>query len=73
MQSILIADDDEFFRMALRAILRSELRFGEVVETASLDEAFERLAERDDISLALDPAPFLDTQDQPEVRHRRDR
>lgn len=49
----LIADDDEFFRIALRTILTSELDFPEVVETASLDDAIEQLAARDDISLAL--------------------
>jgi DNA-binding NarL/FixJ family response regulator len=49
----LIADDDEFFRIALRTILTGELGFSEVIETASLDGAIERLPERDDISLAL--------------------
>lgn len=49
----LVADDDEFFRVALRAILRGELRFAEVVETASLDEAVVVLSDRNDISLAL--------------------
>ena len=49
----LIADDDEFFRIALSAILTSRLKFSEVVQTASLDEAVEKLSARDDISLAL--------------------
>lgn len=49
----LIADDDEFFRIALRTILKSQLSFREVIETASLDDAIEQLAERSDISLAL--------------------
>lgn len=49
----LIADDDEFFRIALRTILKSELGFPDIVETASLDDAIEQLAGRDDISLAL--------------------
>jgi DNA-binding NarL/FixJ family response regulator len=49
----LIADDDEFFRMALRAILSKKLLFSEVIETSFLDEAVERISERDDISLAL--------------------
>lgn len=49
----LIADDDEFFRIALGFILRSKLNFTEVIETGSLDEAIERLSEREDISLAL--------------------
>lgn len=49
----LIADDDEFFRIALNAILKSKLGFTEVVEAGSLDEAIERLSDRDDVSLAL--------------------
>jgi DNA-binding NarL/FixJ family response regulator len=49
----LIADDDEFFRIALAAILENQLGFTDVVEAGSLDEAIERLADRDDISLAL--------------------
>lgn len=49
----LIADDDEFFRMALTTILTSKLRFAEVVQAASLDEAVEKLTARSDISLAL--------------------
>lgn len=49
----LVADDDEFFRIALRTILQSELGFEEVIETASLDQAIEQLAERENVSLAL--------------------
>ncbi|QLL66298.1 LuxR C-terminal-related transcriptional regulator [Sinorhizobium mexicanum] len=49
----LIADDDEFFRIALGFILKSKLHFTEIIETGSLDEAIERLSERADISLAL--------------------
>lgn len=49
----LVADDDEFFRIALRTILRSELGFADIIETGSLDEAIEQLAERDDITLGL--------------------
>ena len=49
----LIADDDEFFRIALGFILKSKLRFAEIIETGSLDEAIERLSEREDVSLAL--------------------
>lgn len=49
----LIADDDEFFRLALAAILTAELGFVEVVQTASLDEAIEKLSARKGISLAL--------------------
>lgn len=52
-QVALIADDDEFFRMALSTILTSKLQFTEVVQAASLDEAVEKLSGRGDISLAL--------------------
>jgi DNA-binding NarL/FixJ family response regulator len=49
----LIADDDEFFRMALRVILIEKLGFGDVVEAESLDDSVEILSKRSDISLAL--------------------
>jgi DNA-binding NarL/FixJ family response regulator len=49
----LIADDDEFFRIALGTILKNELDFIEVIETGSLDEAIERLSDHGDITLAL--------------------
>lgn len=52
-KAALIADDDEFFRMALRVILTERLGFSEVIEASSLDDAVERLSARDDISLAL--------------------
>lgn len=52
-QVALIADDDEFFRMALSTILTSKLGFSEVVQTASLDEAVEKLSARTNVSLAL--------------------
>jgi DNA-binding NarL/FixJ family response regulator len=49
----LIADDDEFFRMALATILTDRLQFSEVVQAASLDEAVDSLSARSDVSLAL--------------------
>ena len=49
----LVADDDEFFRMAIRSILLDRLGVAEVVEVGSLDEALERLGERSDITIAL--------------------
>jgi len=52
-RAALVADDDEFFRMALRVVLTSRLGFNEVHEVPSLDDAVECLAERDDIDLAL--------------------
>jgi len=48
----LTADDDQFFRMALRSIL-ARLGFQEVIETGSFDEALEKLAEVENVSLAL--------------------
>jgi len=50
---VLVADDDEFFRVALRTILTTELGFGEVIETASYDEALDRLSKRQEVTLAL--------------------
>ena len=52
-KTALIADDDEFFRLALRTLLVTRLDFGQVIETASLDDAVERLSDRSDICLAL--------------------
>jgi DNA-binding NarL/FixJ family response regulator len=52
-QVALVADDDEFFRMALRGILQTRFGFGEVIETGSLDEAIEHLGRREDVALAL--------------------
>ncbi len=51
--SALIADDDEFFRIALIAILTQKLGFAEVVEAGSFDQAMELIGGRDDLSLAL--------------------
>ena len=52
-RAALIADDDEFFRMALKVILTERLGFAEVIEAPSLDEAVEQLSSRSDIGLAL--------------------
>jgi DNA-binding NarL/FixJ family response regulator len=49
----LTADDDEFFRIALKSLLTKQLGFQEVIETGSFDEALERLAEGANVSLAL--------------------
>jgi len=49
----LVADDDEFFRMALRSILQAKLGFATVIETGSLDEAVELLSEAHHMDLAL--------------------
>jgi DNA-binding NarL/FixJ family response regulator len=52
-QVALVADDDEFFRMAISSILLDRLGVAEVVEVGSLDEAMDRLGERTDITIAL--------------------
>jgi DNA-binding NarL/FixJ family response regulator len=49
----LIADPDEFFRIALRTILIDKLAFSSVVEATSLDEALEKLSQDNGVSLAL--------------------
>jgi DNA-binding NarL/FixJ family response regulator len=49
----LIADDDEFFRMALRGILLNQLGCSRVVEAGSLDEAVEQLSEKGPVTLAI--------------------
>lgn len=48
----LAADDDEYFRMALCAVLR-QLGFISVIETGSFDEAVERLEAQGEIGLAI--------------------
>jgi DNA-binding NarL/FixJ family response regulator len=51
---VLIADDDEYFRLALGAIVCGQLGFATTVEAASLDEAFDVLATAEGrIDLAL--------------------
>ena len=50
---ILIADDDEFFRVAVRTILAMTFDGAQIIETASLDEAVEQLSETRTVTLAL--------------------
>lgn len=52
-QVALVADDDEFFRMAIGSILADRLGVAEVIEVGSLDDALQRLGERSDITIAL--------------------
>jgi DNA-binding NarL/FixJ family response regulator len=52
-RKVLIADDDEFFRMALSKMLTEKLGFTDVVETASFDEALDQLLINDDFTLGL--------------------
>ncbi|TNC12006.1 response regulator transcription factor [Methylobacterium terricola] len=50
----LIADDDDFFRLAVVAILTRSFGFAEVVETGSLDAALDQLStRRGAVTLAL--------------------
>lgn len=51
---VLVADDDEYFRLALTALLKGPLGFSQVIETGSLDEALDKMATSAvPISLAL--------------------
>lgn len=53
LRSALIADDDEFFRIALRSVLMDRLGIAEVIECASLDEALDALGQSGAIEMAL--------------------
>lgn len=52
-QTAVIADDDEFFRVALKTVLINRLGFFQVHEAGSLDEALDHLGEPSRIDLAL--------------------
>ncbi|MBA1156541.1 response regulator transcription factor [Microvirga mediterraneensis] len=49
----LIADDDSYFRMAVSAILTTQLGFSQIIEAGSLNEALELLDRNSDVSVAL--------------------
>ena len=49
----LIADDDDFFRIALTSVLKRKLGFAQVIEASSFDEAVEHLVEGKEVGLAL--------------------
>ncbi|WP_212701220.1 response regulator [Thalassovita aquimarina] len=49
----LVADDDEYFRMAVVTILRNEFNFSEVLEASSLDQAKRLMDDHKQIDLAL--------------------
>lgn len=49
----LIADDDEFLRQSLNAILRKHFNFREIAECASFDDAVEQLNAMASVELAL--------------------
>jgi DNA-binding NarL/FixJ family response regulator len=52
-QEALIADPDDYFRMALETILKTRLGFSDVHHVTSLDEAYDRLTKQPDIALSL--------------------
>lgn len=49
----LVADDDAYFRMAVGSILTRQLRFSDVIEASSLDEALDVLGENATSTAAL--------------------
>jgi DNA-binding NarL/FixJ family response regulator len=49
----LIADPDQYFRLALETILTAKLGFSTVLQTASLDEALDQLLKQPEASLSL--------------------
>jgi DNA-binding NarL/FixJ family response regulator len=50
---VLISDDDEFFRLALRSILIEQLGASIVIETSTFDEAIETMSRQPGLRLAL--------------------
>jgi DNA-binding NarL/FixJ family response regulator len=52
-KAVLIADDDEYFRLALRSLLEDRLGVSVVYEAASFDAAIEILASTNDLALVL--------------------
>ncbi|WP_457094950.1 LuxR C-terminal-related transcriptional regulator, partial [Microvirga sp. P5_D2] len=49
----LIADPDQYFRLALEAILIARLGYSSVIQTASLDEALDQLLKQPNASMGL--------------------
>ncbi|NYS26730.1 response regulator transcription factor [Rhodobacteraceae bacterium 2376] len=49
----LTADDDEFFRLALRVVLTEKLHIPEVLETGSLDDAIEAMSINEAVRFAF--------------------
>jgi DNA-binding NarL/FixJ family response regulator len=52
-RTALIADPDQYFRLALEAILTARLGFSSVIQTASLDEALDRLLKQPNASIGV--------------------
>lgn len=53
LRKALISDDDEFFRAAIRSVLRERNGFSEVIETASFEEAVDKLGEVGPVDMGL--------------------
>jgi DNA-binding NarL/FixJ family response regulator len=52
-KAVLISDDDEYFRMALRSLLEGRLGVSEVYEASTFDAAIEVMAAHKDLALVL--------------------
>jgi DNA-binding NarL/FixJ family response regulator len=52
-RAALIADPDDYFRLALETILRGKLGFSVIHHVTTLDEAFDQLIKQPEISLSL--------------------
>lgn len=52
-RTAIIADEDEYFRLAMQSILRDQLGFSNVVQATSLDEAVKHLSEEPNVSMAV--------------------
>lgn len=53
MSRAIISDDDEFFRVAICAVLRERNGFTEVIETSTFDEAVDRLGSSAPMDIGL--------------------
>ena len=49
----IVSDDDDFFRVAIRSVLRERNGFAEVIETSSFDEALELLGRSGQFDVGL--------------------
>lgn len=49
----LVSDDDEFFRVAIRSVLKERNRFSDVIETSSFDEAVDVLGSVGPVEIGL--------------------
>ncbi|MBC7477919.1 MAG: response regulator transcription factor [Pseudorhodobacter sp.] len=72
-RTALIADGDEFFRLALASVLCDRLHFSEVVQTETFDAAADALSRRDDVELALFDLDLRDPKSWQNLRALRER